>query len=248
MTLLRFVFCVFVLAGAQAYAAEANKDIDAFKQSFSARLAKVNPAFRIESVKPTDMPDFFQVQIAEGPLLYVKKDGDFMFTGTMYQMLNTELVNLSEKYASQARLALMDDMKKQDTIDFAPQGPVKTKKTIYVFTDVDCYYCQKLHAEVPEMNAYGIEVRYLAFPRAGIGSPSYNKIVSAWCADNRQDAITKLKNKETIPEASCENMVAEEYALGKAMGVNGTPAIVLEDGTLIPGYRPARDMAKTLGL
>ena len=89
-----------------------------------------------------------------------------------------------------------------------------------VFTDVDCGYCRKLHMEMDEINALGIEVRYLAFPRAGPGSRSYEKIVSAWCAKDAQQAITELKMGRSIPDRSCANPVMEQYALGQAMGVD----------------------------
>jgi thiol:disulfide interchange protein DsbC len=122
------------------------------------------------------------------------------------------------------------------------------KATISVFTDVDCGYCRKLHLEVPELNARGIEVRYLAFPRQGTTSPSFDKLVSAWCAADRNDAITRLKRGETIPRKSCANPVERQYVLGHQMGVEGTPAIIFEDGSLHPGYAPAADLAKLLGL
>ncbi len=70
-----------------------------------------------------------------------------------------------------------------------------------------------------ELNARGIEVRYLAFPRAGVGSETYKKIVSAWCATNKQEALTKLKNREPIEEKNCNNPVNKQYELGKRMGV-----------------------------
>jgi thiol:disulfide interchange protein DsbC len=132
-------------------------------------------------------------------------------------------------------------------IVFSPKGQVKASVT--VFTDVDCGYCQKLHEEVPALNAKGIEVRYLAYPRAGIGSPSYNKIVSAWCANDQQDALTKLKRRQPIPTNICAgNPVAAQFALGGKMGVRGTPALVLESGRLLPGYMPADRLAAELGV
>ncbi|MFT5670969.1 MAG: thiol:disulfide interchange protein DsbC, partial [Glaciecola sp.] len=115
--------------------------------------------------------------------------------------------------------------------------------------DVDCGYCRKLHEEVPALNAKGIEVRYLAYPRAGIGSPSYNKIVSAWCAVDQQNALTKLKQLEPIPTNICAgNPVAAQFALGGKMGVRGTPALVLDSGRLLPGYMPADRLAAELGV
>jgi thiol:disulfide interchange protein DsbC len=102
---------------------------------------------------------------------------------------------------------------------------------------------------VPELNKNGIEVRYLAYPRAGVDSVPGKQLVSAWCADNPEDTLTKLKSKQSVPESECEgNPVAAQYQLGQEMGVNGTPAIITETGQLIPGYRPAGELIAILGL
>ena len=145
------------------------------------------------------------------------------------------------------RMQKLASVKESDMIIFSPKG--ETKAHVTVFTDVTCFYCQKLHQEVPQLNAMGVEVRYLAYPRAGLKSDGYNKLASAWCADNRQDILTKLKAKQPVPEKSCDpNPIAQQYQLGQQMGVRGTPAIVTEDGKLIPGYKPAADLVAGLGL
>ena len=134
-----------------------------------------------------------------------------------------------------------------DMIIFKPAG--ESKAIMNVFTDVDCGYCRKFHQEVPQLNAMGIEVRYLAFPRAGIPSGSYNKIAKAWCAKDKQDTLTKVKNGRNVDVEVCDNNpIAEHYSFGNSIGVTGTPAIVLMDGTLIPGYQPAASYAKLLGI
>ena len=124
----------------------------------------------------------------------------------------------------------------------------ETKAKIAVFTDIDCGYCRKLHQEVPDMNKLGIEVSYLAYPRAGFGSDSYKKYVSAWCADDKLGAMTLAKNGKSIPSKNCDNPVDEQYHLGRAIGISGTPAIVLESGRLIPGYLSADKLGKALGI
>ena len=131
-------------------------------------------------------------------------------------------------------------------IVFSPVGTLKG--TVTVFTDVDCFYCQKLHKEVPELNRLGIKVRYLAYPRAGLDSESYRKIATAWCAENPQDAITRLKARESLPENVCsQNPVAAHFQLGQQVGVTGTPALLLDDGTLVSGYMPAQQLVERMG-
>jgi thiol:disulfide interchange protein DsbC len=132
-------------------------------------------------------------------------------------------------------------------IIFAAAG--ETRGTVTVFTDVDCFYCQKLHREVPALNEAGIEVRYLAYPREGLGGASYRKIATAWCADNPQQVLTQLKNRQAVADNVCPgNPVADQYKLGQQVGVNGTPALVLENGELVPGYMAADALAKRMGV
>ncbi|MFQ3323852.1 MAG: thiol:disulfide interchange protein DsbC [Pseudomonadales bacterium] len=202
----------------------------------------------IESVKQSPMKGVYEATLAGGgQVFYVSADGKHMMVGDLYQVAPGGLVNLTEQAQDIERKNLLASISKDDMIVFSPKGEVKASVT--VFTDVDCGYCQKLHEEVPALNAKGIEVRYLAYPRSGIGSPSYNKIVSAWCANNQQDALTKLKLRQTIPTNICAgNPVAAQFALGGKMGVRGTPALVLESGRMLPGYMPADRLAAELGV
>ncbi len=129
-------------------------------------------------------------------------------------------------------------------IVFSPKE--KPRHTLTVFTDIDCGYCRKLHAEMDELNSYGIEVRYMMFPRTGLNTPSYQKAVNVWCAKDQQVSMTKAKAGESIPQANCDNPIASQFDLGQQLGVTGTPALLLGDGSLIPGYRPAKDLAAIL--
>ncbi|MGB1142028.1 MAG: DsbC family protein, partial [Halioglobus sp.] len=158
-----------------------------------------------------------------------------------------QFVNLTEKRRDGERLALMAGVAKEDMIIFSPEGETRTH--ISVFTDITCGYCRKLHQEVPELNRRGIEVRYLAYPRAGLGTPGFAQLVTAWCAKDPREALTQLKNGEQVPAQSCaDNPVAAQFELGQAVGVRGTPALVTEDGTLVPGYQTADQLMVTLGL
>ena len=95
-------------------------------------------------------------------------------------------------------------------------------------------------------NEEGITVRYLMFPRGGVDSPSFEKAVSVWCKKDKQDALPLSKQGETLPKASCDNPIMQEYDLGQLIGVRGTPAIITEDGAMLPGYVPAARLSKAL--
>jgi len=198
-------------------------------------------------LRPAPLDGFYEVQVEGGPLLYVSADGNYFFDGSLYQVRPGQFINIRDLRLNAMRQEIFASRDTGDMIIFKPAGA--SKAIMNVFTDVDCGYCRKLHREVPQLNAMGIEVRYLAYPRAGIPSDSYSKIATAWCADNQQDVFTRTKNGENIPRALCtDNPVAEHFALGQKVGVTGTPAVILMDGTLIPGYQPAADFARILGL
>lgn len=210
------------------------------------KLKKARPDFQFGEVSSTPIKGIYKTNIVNGPTIYITADGKYFFAGDFFEVSDNGLVNLGEKEMEQERVVALSKLSLADMVIFAPE---KTKAYVYVFTDVDCYYCQKLHQEMPALHDLGVEVRYLAYPRAGIGSPSYRKIASAWCADNPNESLTALKNGEDIPDNVCQpNPVPEHFRIGGQLGVAGTPALVTADGKLLPGYMPADKLAEALGL
>lgn len=202
---------------------------------------------KVVSAQTSEIPGLYEVQFTNGPLIYSTLKGDFFIVGDLYSVTSEGYVNLAEKRRDGERMAKLATVKREDMIIFSPEG--ETRAYISVFFDTTCHYCQKLHAEVPELNKNGVEVRYLAFPRAGVSSDTFKQLASAWCADKPQEAFTKLNRKEAIPENVCkDNPIAAQYQLGQELGVNGTPAIITQTGQMIPGYQAAKELMATLGL
>ena len=237
--MLRLAWLLTGLGGALAASAELGEKL-------VASLEALNPELAVASVSESGIEGVLLVELAGGGLLYGTADGRHVIEGSLYRLGDGGIVNLTEQRRAVKRRELLAEVDAEDMLIFSPEEPPKA--SVAIFTDVDCGYCRKLHMEMDELNALGIEVRYLAFPRAGPGSRSYEKIVSAWCAKDAQRAITELKMGRSIPDRTCANPVAEQYQLGQAMGVTGTPAIITEDGTLLPGYVPAAELAVALGL
>jgi len=180
--------------------------------------------------------------VAPPRVFYISEDANFMIEGDINHIDTGQ--NYTAAFRNIARYAAVD-AEKDSMISFAPKKD-KIKHTISVFTDMDCYYCQKLHKEMSDYNRLGIEVRYLAYPRQGLSSPVYDKTVSVWCSKDKKAALTRAKNGKSIDSKKCENPVARHYALGNELGVRGTPAIVLENGQVYPGYIPAERLSKAL--
>ncbi|MEL0287354.1 MAG: DsbC family protein, partial [Gammaproteobacteria bacterium] len=172
--------------------------------------------------------------------------GTFFVVGDVYQRVNQRIVNLSDQRRMEDRKALLLTLDESEMVVF--DSIAERKASITVFTDIDCGFCRKLHQEVPSLNQMGVAVRYLAYPRAGVGSDSFDKIVSAWCAPDPKRALTLAKSLQPIDAKTCDNPVSDHLQLGSRMGVTGTPAIVLDNGRLVPGYLPAERLAAELGL
>lgn len=215
-------------------------NVQADEAAVKQAMSKLLPDVELDSVGASPVPGLYEVVI--GPrLFYVSEDGHYLIQGNVIDTKTRE--NLTEAKLAKAKKAAMDQVGEDTMIVFEPQEP---KHTITVFTDIDCGYCRKLHREISDFSDEGIRVRYLFFPRAGVGSPSYQKAVSVWCADDRRQAMTDAKAGKPLDDKSCDNPVQNHMLLGEMMGVTGTPAIVLEDGKLVPGYIPAKRMAMML--
>lgn len=204
------------------------------------RIRGLAPNAETIAVAETPIPGLLQVQI-NSDVIYVTTDGQYLLQG---QIINIDTrMNLTDQAKSGIRKAVLDDLNPEEQITFAPE---KADYDLLVFTDIDCGYCRKLHNQMEEYNDNGIAIHYLAFPRAGVGSASYEKFVSVWCADDQQAAMTLAKNGGEPEAASCSNPIAEQYDLGRNIGVTGTPAIVTTDGLLIPGYVPPAQLRQRL--
>ena len=204
-------------------------------------LQQVFPDIDITRVNPTPIDNIYEVMI--GPdVVYITGDARFVLKGDLIDM--QERRNLSEDLRAQSRVDLLKKIPESEYIEFASKN---SKDTIYVFTDVDCGYCRKLHQDVPELNEKAITVRYLAYPRAGVGSSAYKRMGDIWCAEDRPQALTDAKNGKPAKASNCKNPVANQHALGREMGVRGTPAIFLESGRALPGYMPPDELLRVLG-
>ncbi len=188
------------------------------------------------AIKPSVISGIYEVSLG-GEVIYMTTDGRYLLIGDIRDAKTGE--NFTEKKRSEVRLTSIKTVKEQDSIIFKSKEK-ETKHILYVFTDVECPYCAKFHQEVPKLNEAGVEVRYLAFPRAPEGSEDFTKMISVWCSKDRQQALTDAKAGKNVEKIACDNNpVKQELELGRTVGVTGTPALILPTGELLPGYVPA---------
>ncbi|MEC7816358.1 MAG: thioredoxin fold domain-containing protein [Pseudomonadota bacterium] len=216
------------------------------EQRIAERLAAAVPGLQVHSVKASEAPGLYEVQSNNGETIYATEDGTYLLTGDLLKLTETGIANVTEASRAETRRDQMAEYGDDGVISYPANG--EEKAVVSVFTDIDCPYCRKLHDEVPQLNDYGITVNYYAFPRSGPNTPSFSKYVSVWCADDQQAAMDAAKAGQSVAQKTCENPVGDQFRLGGQVGVTGTPAILLEDGNMVRGYVPAKNLAEGLGL
>ena len=204
------------------------------------KLEALLPGMVVQTLEPLENTDLYEA-LVDGEIVYFSKDGRYVFQGDIIDIKSRQ--NITENKRRGLKKEEIDSFNEADMIIFEPE---KTKHTLTVFTDIDCGYCRKLHQQMSEYNALGIKVRYMAFPRSGLDSESFDKAVSVWCADDRKQAMTDSKSGSSIKVNSCDNPIKDHFEAGRRLGITGTPALFLESGELLPGYIPPMRLIQIL--
>jgi len=225
-----------LLSATPSLAAEDAK-LDAVRAKVADMFDEIGP----EHVNYSPVDGWYTLQ--KGSIVaYISDDGRYLLQGDLIDLEAS--VNLSERSRDAARRTLMSGVGDDQVITFSP---AEVKHSVTVFTDTDCTYCRRLHSQIDEYMAAGIEIRYLLYPRNGPASPAWGKAEKVWCATDRPAALTAAKLDREFPTSACDaSNVQDSYVLGREVGLSGTPAIVLEDGSLIGGYMPPDQLSQRL--
>jgi thiol:disulfide interchange protein DsbC len=221
-----------------------------FAQAASAAPAKADPRaaiakkfgdLKLEDVRMSPVNGIYEITRGS-EISYVTADGKYAILGDMLDVDSD--ANLSENRRRSIRAHMIEAVPENEMLVFSPKDP---KYTITVFTDIDCGYCRRLHSQIAEYNRLGIRVRYMFFPRSGPDTESWHKAEAVWCSSNRNEALTRAKNGENINAPKCPtDIIKRDYELGQRLAVDGTPAIFLQNGEMLPGYAPPGALAKYL--
>lgn len=223
-----------LLLSGSAIAEEVSDELQQVRATVSGLFDSIAP----ENIKASPVDGWYTIQ--KGSVVaYISGDSRYLLQGDLID-LDTQ-TNLSEASRTDSRRELMSTVTDDQVILFSPE---EVKYSVSIFTDIDCTYCRRLHGQIDEYLAKGIEVRYLLYPRNGPASKSWNVAEEVWCSSDRNEALTLAKLDKGFKTSSCDaSNVSDSYVMGQQIGLSGTPAIVLADGTMIGGYLPADQLA-----
>jgi thiol:disulfide interchange protein DsbC len=217
----RFLASVALLAGAIS----ANAADDTTKTITDA-LHTIAPKAAIQSIAESSLPGFFSV-VVDGHVVFISGDGKYLIEGHVLDIATRH--DLASEGMSVVRKEGLAKIPQDKRLIFAPPHP---KYTVTVFTDVDCPYCRQFHKQIAEYNRLGIAVRYVLYP-LDFHPGADKKAAAVWCAKDRNAAYTAAMNGQDPGTGSCTNPVAETKALGETLGINATPTVLAEDGTMV---------------
>lgn len=195
---------------------------------------------KIDEIRPAPVAGLWEVRIGT-EVMYTDAKGSYLIQGSIID-------TATRKDLTQERID------KLTAIDFASL-PLKDaivwkngngKRRIAVFADPNCGYCKRLEKDL--VNVKDVTVYTFVIPILGGDSPEKSR--SIWCAKDNTTTWRSWMIDGVAPQRAmgqCDTTAIERNAaLARKHKVNGTPAIVFEDGTRAPGAIPAAEIEKRL--
>lgn len=234
---LAFKATVLLVCASATVLADDEAELQQVREKVSGVFKEINP----EHVEVSPVDGWYTIR--KGAIVaYISGDGRYLLQGDLIDL--DQEVNLSEQTRNVSRLEMLATLSDDEVIVFTPET---VRFSVSIFTDIDCTYCRRLHNQIDEYMAQGIEVRYLLYPRNGPGTATWKTSEEVWCATDRNDALTLAKLDRKFESNNCDaSIINSHYALGQDIGLRGTPAIVLEDGSLVSGYLPPLELTQAL--
>jgi thiol:disulfide interchange protein DsbC len=216
-------------------------DVDPKLEEVRTKVSEMFESIEAKHVNLSPIDGWYTIQ--KGSVVaYISDDGRYLLQGDLIDL--DQQVNLSEQSRSVSRRVLVSELNDEQSILFSP---AEVKHSVTVFTDIDCAYCRKLHSQIDEYLDRGIAIRYVLYPRNGPASRAWSTSEDVWCSRDRNSALTAAKLDREFETSKCDaSMITRHYTLGQDIGLSGTPAIVLEDGTMISGYMPPEALGSRL--
>ncbi|PPE71257.1 DsbC family protein [Caldimonas thermodepolymerans] len=184
----------------------------------------------IDEVSKTPIPGIYEVRIGT-ELAYTDAEGNYLITGQIIDLKARR--NLTEERQAKFKLAPIDfaSLPLKDAIVWKNGNG---KRKIAVFADPNCGYCKRFEQDLQAVR----DVTVYTFLYPILSPDSTVKSQAIWCAKDRTRAWRDWMLNGVAPAAApanCDTPLARNTAFGRKHGINGTPALIFEDGTRVPG-------------
>lgn len=226
--------CLLGFASSPALAQEANNTTDSIKEAIAS-------AFEVEvtAVEQTPYAGIYEVQMGTN-IVYTTEKADFVIAGNLIDAKTKSDVT-SERVAKLSEVPFDTLPVEQAVKRVIGNG----ERKVAIFEDPNCGYCKKLYKEFDGVD----NVTVYTFLMPILAPDSMVKANNIWCAKDQALAWGNWMGRNVSPPtAKCEEEtpISSILALGKTLGVQGTPAMFFEDGSRVNGYMPAKKINEVL--
>lgn len=204
------------------------------------RLQTLYPATTITSVRESRIAGLFEVVMGKN-IAYTDQSARYLIFGHLFDM--TEQRDLTAELLETLNRVNVATLPTEDAIEVV-RG--EGKHRLFVFSDPDCPYCRQLEDELPRLT--NVSIHTFLYPIEQLHPEAKDKAHRVWCAQDRAAAWEALMRQNALPDGDydCEHPIARNIALAERLGINATPTLILEDGTLVQGYQSAAEIEALL--
>ena len=208
-------------------------------------LKDLAPDLKILEVKESPIKGLWEIDVQSGDrkgLIYLDYSKKYFMQGAIFD-LKTK-TNLTQERISELNKVDTSTIPLDDALLL---GEKDAKYKVIVFSDPDCPYCSRLHEEMKKVVEKRKDISfYIKMYPLPMHKGAYEKSKAIVCEKSLkmlEDAFAK----KNIPEAKCDGKAVDEtLKLAEKLGIKGTPAIVLPNGVINPGYKEADALIATI--
>ncbi|HJV06707.1 DsbC family protein [Paludibacterium denitrificans] len=226
-TLKSLAMAASLLLSMAACTANAETNISDVKKAFQARF----PNRQVDSVRTTPVKGLFEVVVKGKQIVYVDEKVDYVLVGDLVDAVKKE--SLTEKRTAELNTLKWDSLPLQYAFkEVRGNGARK----MAVFTDPDCPFCRQLEREsLPGVT--NVTIYTFLFPLSELHPDAMHKAKQIWCSKDRAATWTAYMRdgKPLTGRDNCNTPLDKIQALGKQLGITGTPALVFANGRVVPG-------------
>ncbi|WP_445116508.1 DsbC family protein [Acinetobacter sp. WZC-1] len=230
---IRLTALLFSIIG---FTATAHADIKTLQQNLKAQY----PEIPVKSVNPSPFKDIYEVYMG-GRIVYTDETAKYFLVGNLIDVKGQK--NITEQ---REQILKRIDVKTLPLDQAIKHVKGKGERVLYLFSDPDCPYCQKLEKELAKVE--NVTIYLFLYPITGLHPNAANVARQVWCSKDPYQSwqdylIHQKKPKKT---ADCTTPVEKNIQLANQLQISGTPTFFLSDGSRISGARSASDIERLL--
>ena len=196
----------------------------------------------IEGISPSPVPGIWEVRLRtrQGPqIVYSDSSGAYLIQGNIYEIRSGR--DLTEERFRKISAIKFESLPLEQAVK-VQRG--NGRRILAMFSDPYCPYCRQFEKTLLQID--DITVYVFMYPVIRPQNADHSKAV--WCSPDRARAWLELAidHKRPAAPADCDNPVEKNLELGRSLGVNSTPTLILANGERVAGGLAAAELIDVL--